>query len=81
MASSIGLPSSLLIDITNQAAAQVFPRMGQNDGGPCPRVLKHVMRAGNAFENPAFALQTALYVAAVGEHPVPDRMSRFLYHV
>ena len=40
-------------------------------------MLKHVMRAGDTFDNPAFVLQAALYVAAVGEHPVPDRMSRF----
>ena len=40
-------------------------------------MLKHVMRAGDTFENPAFVLQAALYVAVVGEHPVPDRMSRF----
>jgi hypothetical protein len=36
-------------------------------------MLKHVMRAGDAFENPAFVLQAELYVAAVGEHPVPDQ--------
>jgi hypothetical protein len=66
MAPSIGLPSSLLIDITNEAAAQVFLWMGQNDGSPCSRVLKHVMRASDAFEDPTFALQTALYIPAVG---------------
>jgi hypothetical protein len=78
MTSSIGLPSSLLIDITDEAAAQVLLGMRQDDGCPCSRVLKYVMRAGDAFENPAFALQTALYIAAVREHPVPDRIRRFL---
>jgi hypothetical protein len=39
-------------------------------------MLKYVVRAGGAFEYPAFALQAALYIAAVGEHTVPDRMSR-----
>jgi hypothetical protein len=66
MTSSIGRPSSLPIDITDEAAAQVLLWMGQNDGGPGSRVLEHVMRAGHAFENPAFAFQTALYVTAVG---------------
>jgi hypothetical protein len=37
--------------------------------------------AGDAFENPAFVLQTALYIAAVGEHPAPDRMSRFFREI
>jgi hypothetical protein len=42
---SIWLPSSLFIDITNQAAAQVFLRMRQHHGSPRPRVLEHVVRA------------------------------------
>jgi hypothetical protein len=66
MASSIGLPSSLLIDITNKAAAQVLLWMGQNDRGSRPRVLKYVMRAGNAFDDPAFPFKTALYIPAIG---------------
>jgi hypothetical protein len=44
-------------------------------------MLKHVMRARDAFQNPAFALQTALYIAAVGEHLIQVRMSRLLYRV
>jgi len=66
MTSSIGLPSSLLIDITDEAAAQVFLWMGQNDGGPCPRVLKYVVGAGYPFQDPAFAFKAALYITAVG---------------
>jgi hypothetical protein len=65
MASSIGLPSSLLIDITDEAAAQVFLRVGKNDCSPRPRMFKNVMRAGDAFQNPAVALKATLYIAAI----------------
>jgi hypothetical protein len=72
MTLSIGLPSSLLRDITDKAAAQVLLGMRQDDGCSCSRVLKYVMRAGDTFDKPAFALQTTLYIAAVGEHPIPN---------
>jgi hypothetical protein len=65
MASSIRLPSSLLIDITNKAAAQVFLRMGKNDRGSRPRVLKYVMGAGNAFQDPSVPFKATFYIAAV----------------
>lgn len=35
--------------------------MGQNDGGSCPRMLKHVMRTGEAFES------YASYLCALGQ--------------
>ena len=68
MASLIGLPPSLLIDITNKAATQVFLGMGQDHSGSCPRVLEHVMRTGDAFQNRSVALKPTLDIKAIGEH-------------
>src|SRR6202050_2844218 len=64
----IRLPSSLLIDITNEAATQVLLWMRQDYRSPCPRMIKDIVGAGDALDNPAFALQTALNVTAVGKH-------------
>src|SRR5580692_7469409 len=64
----IRLPSSLLIDITNEAATQVLLWMRQDYRSSCPWMLKDIVGAGDALDNPAFALQTALNVTAVGKH-------------
>jgi hypothetical protein len=42
--------------------------MWQNDGRSGPRMLKNVMRAGDAFENPTLTLKAAFNVAAIGQH-------------
>jgi hypothetical protein len=63
MVSSIRLPSSLFIDITNKAPAQVFLRMGKNDRGFGPCMFEYVMGPGDAFHDPSVAFKAALYIA------------------
>src|SRR5580692_3171414 len=65
---SIGRPSSLLIDITNETSAQVLLRVGEHNGDGLSRVFEYVMRASHAIQNPTVLLKTAFDVAAVAQH-------------
>jgi len=65
---SVRLPTSLPIDITNEPASQVLLWMRQHNRPAGMRMLENVMRPRDALQNPSFRFKPAFDLVAAREH-------------